>query len=118
MRKMGSVPILDETHDPDLRSWVESANAPRCDFPIQNLPFGIFRRKNSKEKPRAGVAIGDQILDLAALGLKGGPTLNGIAAMGRPVWKKLRKAISRELVKEKKRFEKHLLPIKRAELFL
>jgi len=68
---MGSVPVfLDETHDPDLRSWVESANAPGCDFPIQNLPFGIFRRKNSKEERRAGVAIGDQILRVVAEKLK------------------------------------------------
>src|SRR5229473_3573634 len=119
MRKMGSVPFfLDETHDPALKSWVESANAPGCDFPIQNLPFGIFRRKNSKENRRAGVAIGDQIFDLAALGVKSGPTLNALAAMGRPVWKRLRKEISRALVKEKKRFEKHLVPMKRAELFL
>src|SRR5437867_225523 len=118
MRKMGSVPILDETHDPDLKSWVESANAPGCDFPVQNLPFGIFRCKNSKEARRAGVAIGDQIFDLAALGVKSGPTLNGLAAMGRPAWKKLRKEISKALVKGKKSFEKHLVPMKRAELFL
>src|SRR5437867_11557244 len=118
MRKMGSVPILDETHDPDLKSWVESANAPGCDFPVQNLPFGIFRRKNSKEARRAGVAIGDQILDLAALGVKSGPTLNGLAAMGRPAWKILRKEISKALAQEKTRFEKHLVPIKRAELCL
>src|SRR2546427_6919248 len=118
MRKMGSVPILDETHDPDLKSWVESANAPGCDFPIQNLPFGIFRRRNSKEERRAGVAIGDQIFDLAALGVKSGPTLNGLAAMGRPVWKRLRKEISSAWVKGRKRFENHLVPMKRAELFL
>src|ERR1700704_5126370 len=119
MRKMGSVPVfLDETHDPDLRSWVEAANAPGCDFPIQNLPFGIFRRKNSKEERRAGVAIGDQIFDLAALGVKSGPALNGIAAMGRPLWKKLRREISKALTKPSKRFEKHLVPMKRAELFL
>src|ERR671931_647055 len=43
---------LDETHDPALTSWVESANVPGCDFPIQNLPFGIFRRKGRKERPR------------------------------------------------------------------
>src|SRR3989442_14532148 len=107
MRKMGSVPILDaildETHDPDLRSWVESANAPGCDFPIQNLPFSIFRRKNSRESRRAGVAIGDQIFDLAALGVKIGPTLNGLAAMGRPAWKKLRREISKALAKPNKR---------------
>src|SRR6266851_5353000 len=119
MRKMGSVPVfLDETHDPDLESWVESANAPGCDFPIQNLPFGIFRRKNSKESRRAGVAIGDQIFDLAALGVKSGPTLNALAAMGRPLWKRLRKEISKALSKPNKRFEKHLVPMKKAELFL
>jgi fumarylacetoacetase len=50
---------LDSTHDPALRSWVESANAPGCHFPVQNLPFGIFRRKGSKEPPRGGVASGD-----------------------------------------------------------
>src|SRR3989442_15455325 len=118
MRKMGSVPVfLDETHDPDLRSWVESANAPGCDFPIQNLPFGIFRRKNSKEERRAGVAIGDQILDLAALGVNSGPTLNGLAAMGRQVCKKLRTEISKALSRPSRLFQKHLVPMKRAELF-
>src|SRR5712691_7432052 len=106
MRKMGSVPVfLDETHDPALKSWAESANAPGCDFPIQNLPFGIFRRKNSKESRRAGVAIGDQIFDLAALGVTSGPTLNALAALGRPAWKALRKEISKALSKSNKRFE-------------
>src|SRR5437588_371938 len=119
MRKMGSAPVfLDETHDPDLKSWVESANEPGCDFPVQNLPFGIFRRKNSRESRRAGVAIGDQIFDLAALGVKSAPTLNGLAAMGRPAWKALRKEISKALTQPGKRFEKHLMPMKRAELFL
>lgn len=57
---------IDATHDPALRSWVASANRPGCDFPIQNLPLGIFRRRGSGERPRAGAAIGDRILDLAA----------------------------------------------------
>jgi len=56
--------FLDPTHDPALRSWVASANAPDSDFPVQNLPFGAFRRKGSDEPLRIGVAIGDQILDL------------------------------------------------------
>ena len=78
----------DATHDPALKSWVEAANEPGCDFPIQNLPFGVFRdRRKRNEAPRGGVAIGDQILDLAALGVKTGPTLNGLAAQGRPVWR-------------------------------
>ena len=44
--------------DTKLKSWVASANDPACDFPIQNLPYGIFRRKASNERPRGGVAIG------------------------------------------------------------
>ena len=110
----------DETHDPRLMSWVESANLPGCEFPIQNLPFGIFKRKGARESPRGGVAIGDQILDLAALGIRTGPTLNGIAGMGRSVWKKLRKQISRGLAlkKNQKRWSRSLLPMKQAQLFL
>ncbi len=110
---------IDETHDPELQSWVESAQG--SDFPIQNLPFGIFReRKKRGEAPRGGVAIGDQILDLAALGIKTGPTLNGLAAQGRPVWRGLRKALSKGLSKKNpdKKFARHLLPMKQAELFL
>jgi fumarylacetoacetase len=57
--------VIDDTHDPRLRSWIESANPPASDFPIQNLPFGVFRRKGSNDRPRIGVAIGDQIVDLA-----------------------------------------------------
>ena len=53
---------LNETHDPQLRSWVASANDADTDFPIQNLPFGIFSR--GSDTPRAGVAIGDHIADL------------------------------------------------------
>jgi fumarylacetoacetase len=110
----------DETHDPQLRSWVESANEPGCDFPIQNLPFGVFKRKDHLEKPRGGVAIGDQILDLAVLGIRTGPSLNGIAGMGRAVWKKLRKRISRGLAQKRnrKRWSRYLLPMKQAQLFL
>src|SRR5580700_3262178 len=55
---------LNATHDPARRSWVESANGPASDFPIQNLPFGVFRRPG--KAPRGGVAIGDHIFDLAA----------------------------------------------------
>jgi fumarylacetoacetase len=57
---------LDSTHDPELTSWVESANAPDTDFPIQNLPVGVFRRKGSAESFRPGVAIGDKVVDLVA----------------------------------------------------
>jgi len=62
---------VNATHDPNLRSWVDSANSPDSDFPIQNLPFGVFRRIGSTESFRAGVAIGDKILDLRALRERG-----------------------------------------------
>jgi fumarylacetoacetase len=111
---------MDQTHNPALTSWVESANAPGADFPIQNLPFGIFKRRGATESPRGGVAIGDQILDLAAIGIKTGPTLNGLAGMGRPAWRRLRSQLSKGLSAEKpnKRFARYLLPMKQAELFL
>jgi fumarylacetoacetase len=55
---------LDATHDPALRSWVTSANVDGGDFPIQNLPYGRFRRHGTTEPWRIGVAIGDHLLDL------------------------------------------------------
>jgi fumarylacetoacetase len=83
--------ILDETHDPTLTSWVASANG-HADFPIQNLPLGVFSPPEGE--PRGGVAIGDMILDLsiaAAAGLMGraqdaaaagaGRTLNPLLAL-------------------------------------
>ncbi len=111
---------MNATHNPDLKSWVESANDPASDFPIQNLPFGVFRRKGSSELPRGGVAIGDQVLDLAALGIKTGPTLNDLAAAGRPAWRGLRKRLSKLLSVKgyRKKDAKYLVPMKKAELFL
>ena len=55
---------IDETHDPGLRSWVGSAND-HPDFPIQNLPLGVF--SVGSKGPRIGVAIGDSVLDLHSL---------------------------------------------------
>ena len=66
--------MIDASHNPQARSWVVSANALDCDFPIQNLPFGRFRR-NHQEPLRAGVAIGDQVLDLHAAGLIPSPDI-------------------------------------------
>jgi fumarylacetoacetase len=57
---------LNETHRVDLASWVESAQTPGSDFPIQNLPFGVFSRHGRSEPARVGVAIGDQIVDVSA----------------------------------------------------
>ena len=54
---------LDETHDPARRSFVETANRPDTDFPIQNLPLGVFST-GADPTPRIGVAIGDQVFDL------------------------------------------------------
>ncbi len=59
--------IVDETHDPKTQSWVESANTADTDFPIQNLPFGVFRSRDRDSEARVGVAIGDRILDVARL---------------------------------------------------
>lgn len=95
----------NETHDPALTSWVETANAPDSDFPIQNLPFGVFRRRYSTETPRGGIAIGDQVLDLQACmrnqlihgpAAEAGaqPTLNGLLAMGSAAWAELRRQLS------------------------
>ncbi|MBZ0226041.1 MAG: fumarylacetoacetase, partial [Comamonas sp.] len=102
---------LNETHDPALRSWVASAHATGTDFPIQNLPLAIFRRRGSTEPLRGGVAIGDQIVDLAelaqarpfsgraaeALAAGSQGTLNALMALGPAHWSALRLALSRAL---------------------
>jgi fumarylacetoacetase len=64
-------PVLDETHDSKVQSWVESANVAGSDFPVQNLPFGVFRRRNAGSEARVGVAIGERILDLAGMQSEG-----------------------------------------------
>src|SRR5579872_1371679 len=102
---------MNATHDPGLTSWVESANAPGGDFPIQNLPYGVFRQAGSREAPRGGIAIGDSILDLGAAAERGafeGPALeaatlgaqsalNALMAAGPEKHGALRQALSRAL---------------------
>ena len=102
------MPELNATHDPKLTSWVESANDGRTDFPIQNLPFAIFRRQGSQEAWRGGVAIGDQIVDLAGSVQAGAfsgnaraaaqaatePTLNRLMGLGATASSALRQALS------------------------
>jgi len=126
---------VNETHDPQLRSWVGSANRAGADFPLQNLPFGIFRRAGSEESWRGGVAIGDQILDLAAVHelrvLSGteaqalaacrGPALNDFMALGARAWSTLRAALSRILrhgANEAPALRAALVPQSEAELGL
>ena len=128
---------LDPTHDPRLTSWIGSANDPGCDFPIQNLPFGIFRRRGTPEAPRAAVAIGDQVLELGAAGALAGfsgeaakaadagraAKLNALAALGREYWHPLRLALSRALAANapadvREALEGCLVPLKEAELLL
>ena len=55
---------INETHDPNLKSWVESANDPNTDFPIQNLPFCIFFEDAKHDQIHIGVRIGDKVLSL------------------------------------------------------
>jgi fumarylacetoacetase len=81
---------FNETHDPALESWVASANDPLTDFPIQNLPFGVFRHGHAA--PRVGVAIGDSILEVPDV-----PSLNDLASRGRTACSELRLKLSRAL---------------------
>jgi fumarylacetoacetase len=128
--------VLDETHDSALRAWIVSANAPDAEFPVQNLPFGVFRRRavtgvaslvqrlegrrvdteatTRMDDARVGVAIGDQVLDVAVAAALGcfddAPdadlvreaavaceawTLNPLMALGRAPARALRVALSR-----------------------
>ncbi|WP_244848022.1 fumarylacetoacetase [Caballeronia sp. SL2Y3] len=99
---------LKATLAPTLKSWIESANDPKSDFPIQNLPFGVFSDAVN-ERPRAGVAIGDWIVDLAALedarlidanGTFSEPRLNAFIALGRESWRAVRVALSALLARD------------------
>ena len=119
---------LNETHDASLTSWLASANQSDCDFPVQNLPYAVFRRKNSTENFRGGVAIGDQVLDLAAVyksGIFSGKvqsaieacrdsSLNRFMAMGFEYWSALRLQLSKALRKnaeEEVRLQSCLIPM-------
>src|SRR5689334_3954390 len=108
--------MLDETNSPDLRSWVESANDPSTDFPVQNLPFGIFRRRG--EPARAGVAIGDQIFDLAAAGLYSGDSLNDLMGRGAAAARELRAEVSKRLRGGAKPTPELLVPMQVAEMLV
>ncbi len=103
---------LNETHNPALRSWETSANTGDTDFPIQNLPFAIFRRAGSNEHFRIGVAIGEQILDVhlaqqagifaevtnsALANALAASSLNALMNLGNAVSSQVRLALSKAL---------------------
>jgi fumarylacetoacetase len=103
---------LDETHDPSLASWVESANDPETDFPIQNLPFGRFRDAQDRDWS-IGVAIGDQVLDLRRAGLIESTDMNLLMRLARESRRALRQAISAGLRRgssKQEKFSAALLP--------
>jgi fumarylacetoacetase len=131
-----TLPPIDDTHRPDLVSWVDEANDAASDFPLQNLPLGVFRRAGSDEAPRPGVAIGAHVLDLAsaaglgllaeapeAAALCDRPVLNDLAALAPEARRALRAAVSRLLradtpegLAARPRVE--LVPLAEAELLL
>jgi fumarylacetoacetase len=132
---------VDETHDPARTSWVPSAQG-HPDFPIQNLPFGIFHRRDDPDDPfpaRVGMAIGDQVLDLTACHDEGwftgaadragpalaAPTLNALMRLGRETWTALRRQAGALLASDSaayranRRIGDHILvPMAEAELLL
>jgi fumarylacetoacetase len=80
--------MIDQTHDPSLQSWVESANLPDTDFPIQNLPYSTFRLPGD-ERSRLGVAIGDMLLDAPeALGVQSMHSLMSMPPVARAAVRK------------------------------
>jgi fumarylacetoacetase len=90
---------IDHTHDPDLTSWVASANDEANDFPIQNLPFGRFRVEGDSDW-RIGVAIGDQLLDLRGAGVINFSDMNRLIRLTPQARKELRAHISNGLAKD------------------
>lgn len=123
---------LDHTHAADLRSWVESANG-HPDFPIQNLPVGVFSKDG--DTPRGGAAIGDQVIDLAALVAAGfltgkardlvdaaaGSKLNGALALGADYRRTLRTQLVDLLrigAKDEKRVRPFLIGINSCRMHL
>ena len=111
-----------------LRSWVESANAPDTDFPLNNLPYGAFHVSGSDL--HAGVAIGDRILDVTALeqaglldlpetGVFARGTWNDFMELGADVWDSFRDFLLKALAlgsAHRVDLEPHLVPMAKATL--
>jgi len=111
---------IDDTHDAGLESWLDSANDPATDFPIQNLPFGRFRREDDSDW-QIGVAIGDQVLDVRAAGLVDMSDMNRLIRLLPEVRASLRQALSEGLRKgsaAEARFRKALVPQSAARMGL
>jgi fumarylacetoacetase len=112
---------INETHDVNRKSWVKSANTHDTDFPIQNLPFGQFRRSKNDSAWRIGVAIGDQILDLSATGLISSNDMNELMAQPLSARRELRSKLSNGLTEGsllESEWEKLLVPQAECELGL
>ena len=121
--------MIDQTHDPKARSWLASAQG-HPEFPVQNLPLGVFSPANGK--PRGGVAVGDRILDIAAVAplldgaareaalLAGGAVLNPLLGAGREALRGLRHALFDLLTDEGREHEvqPHLHPAAECRLHL
>jgi len=111
--------MIDGTHDPELKSWVETANPADCEFPIQNLPYGTFRRATAgerEERSRLGVAIGDQVLDVSeAFGIE---SMQAVMAMLPEARKQLRHRVSGFLARYSRGAEAFLMPLSEIELLL
>jgi fumarylacetoacetase len=125
---------LNETHDASRKSWVATANLPGCDFPLQNLPFGVFRPR-SDWRSKVGIAIGDAVLDVSGCLLSGlfsgdaavaaetcsRHTLNELMALGAQYWSALRArvfALLAEGASERGTVERHLLAMQDVEMRL
>jgi fumarylacetoacetase len=120
----------DATHDPERFSWVESANTAGADFPLQNLPYGVFRT-GSDAVPHVGVAIGDQILDLWLLAGAGylddqpgaaaacrAPALNALMALAPSERVALRRRLSGLLTRGEEPLPQFLVPQAGVEMLL
>lgn len=124
---------MPHPNDPSLRSFIEVETS--SDFPIQNLPYGVFSTA-ANPTPRVGVAIGDYVLDLweleqdcrldvGPLGVFSGPSLNPFMALGPKVWSKTRARISEllradhpELRDNEELRKRALVPMRDAKLHL
>lgn len=126
------LPSIDVTHDPSRRSWVAAANRRDTEFPIQNLPFGVFRPTADASGPRCGIAIGDAVLDVSRcrdsfFGLAReaaeactAPHLNDLMSIGRAASAELRRQAFELLASDceegRRRLSGHLRDLRRVEL--